>query len=115
MPDRKRRVRPLILSILAVCLLLCGFTFPWFAQFTTRVTFPVEEAIDKDMLLGIDSFVSVDDLKLYLNDATIAQQVVGGVQTNLSASVYDNIELPDMREESLGKKVIQIIFDRLFK
>lgn len=115
MPDEKKRRRYLVLSILLTCLLLCGFTFSWFVEFTTRVAFPVEEAIDKDMILNIDGYVDVDDLKLHLNDTVMAQQIAEGVRSNLSADVYDNIELPDMREESLGKKIIQIIFDRLFK
>lgn len=111
----KPRKRVMIAGILATCLLLCGFTWTWFIEFTVRVLFPFEDAVDTDMILQFDNYVNVDDLQIYLTEPVIAEQVMAGLQSNLSANVYSNVELPEMREESPGKRIIQIIFDRLLK
>ena len=66
------------------------------------------------MILNFENFVNTDDLQLYLTEPVIAEQVVQGIQTNLSANIYQNIGLPDMTQESLGKMIIRTIFDRLF-
>lgn len=110
----KPRKRTVIAYLLSACALLCGFTWTWAVEFTARVLFPVEDAVDFDMVVDFPELVKAEDLQLYLTEPVIAEQVVQGVQANLSANVYDNIELPEFREESLGKKIIRIIFDRLF-
>lgn len=66
------------------------------------------------MIFQFPELVDSDDLQIYLTEPVIAEQINQGIQANLSASVYDNIELPDMTEESLGSKIIRIIFDRIF-
>lgn len=111
---RKPRKRVLIAWLSAVCILLCGFTWNWVIEFTARTFFPIEDAVDTGMILDFPNLVNIEDLALYLTEPVIAEQVVQGVQANLSANVYDNIELPEFTEESLGKKIIRIIFDRLF-
>lgn len=113
-PIGKPRKRTIIAVLLAICILLCGFTWDWVIEFTMRVIFPFEDAVDTEMILQFPELVNVGDLQLYLTEPVIAEQVVQGVQANLSADVYDNIVLPDITEESLGKKIIHIIFDRLF-
>lgn len=113
-PIGKPRKRTIIAVLLAICILLCGFTWDWVIEFTMRVIFPFEDAVDSEMILQFPELVNVGDLQLYLTEPVIAEQVVQGVQANLSADVYDNIVLPDITEESLGKKIIHIIFDRLF-
>lgn len=113
-PIGKPRKRTVIAGLLAICILLCGFTWDWVIDFTMRVIFPFEDAVDTEMISKFPDLVDVGDLQLYLTEPIIAEQVVQGVQTNLSADVYDNIVLPDITEESLGKKIIRIIFDRLF-
>lgn len=110
----KITVRTKILSLLLVCLLLCGFVWDWVIEFTTRVLFPVEEAVDTEMISQFPELVDADDLHLYLTEPVMAEQITQGVQANLSASVYDAIELPDMTEEPLGSKIIRTIFDRIF-
>lgn len=113
-PVTKKGKRRIVGGILAMCLLLCGFSWTWFVEFTARVLFPFEKAIDSDMILNFPDFVNVDDMQLYFSEPVIAEQIVQGVQSNLSADIYQNIDLPDMTEESLGSKIIRIIFDRLF-
>lgn len=107
-------VRTKILSLLLVCLLLCGFVWDWVIEFTTRVLFPVEEAVDTEMIFQFPELVDAEDIQLYLTEPFIAEQITQGVRANLSASVYDAIELPDMTEEPLGSKIIRTIFDRIF-
>ena len=45
----------------------------------------------------------------------MARQITEGIRSNLSADVYSGIELPDMTQEPLGKKIIRTILDRLFQ
>ena len=99
----KVKTKTKIWLLLFVCLL-----------FTIRVLFPIEEAVDTDMIFQFPELVDSDDLQIYLTEPVIVEQINQGIQANLSASVYDNIELPDMTEESLGSKIIRIIFDRIF-
>ena len=113
-PVTKKSKRRIVAGILAVSLLLCGFSWTWFVEFTARVLFPVQEAIDTDMILNFENYVNTDDLQLYLTEPVNAEQVVQGIQSNLSENIYQNIGLPDMTQESLGKMIIRTIFDRLF-
>ena len=110
----KITARTKILSLLLVCLLLCGFVWDWVIQFTARVLFPVEEALDTEMIDQFPELVDAGDLRVYLTEPVMAEQITQGVRANLSASVYENIELPDMTKEPLGSKIIRIIFDRIF-
>ncbi|OUP74107.1 hypothetical protein B5F10_08930 [Anaerotruncus colihominis] len=110
----KVKTKTKIWLLLFVCLLFCGFSWTWIVEFTIRVLFPIEEAVDTDMIFQFPELVDSDDLQIYLTEPVIAEQINQGIQANLSASVYDNIELPDMTEESLGSKIIRIIFDRIF-
>lgn len=105
----------MITTMLVTCLLLCGFTWTWFIEFTMRVVFPFEDAVDTAMILQFEDFIDVDDLQIYLAEPMISEQVITGLHANLSADVYSNIELPEMREATLGMKIIHIIFDRLLK
>lgn len=114
LPAGKKRKRTIIACLLSVCILLCGFNWNWAIEFTASVIFPFEDAVDSDLLLDFGGVVNLDDLQVYLTEPLIAEQMMNGIQANLSANVYDNIELPDMTQESLGKKIIRIIFDRLF-
>lgn len=82
-------------------------------EFTSSVIFPIEEAVETGMILNFDSVVNMDDLQLYLTEPLIAEQMVNGIQSNLSAHIYDSIELPDMTAESVGRKIIRTIFDRM--
>lgn len=110
----KITVRTKILSLMLVCLLLCGFVWDWVIEFTARVLFPVEEAVDTEMIFQFPELVNADDLQIYLTEPVMAEQITQGVRANLSAGVYDTIELPDMTEEPLGSKIIRTIFDRIF-
>ncbi len=56
-----------------------------------------------------------DDLLFYLSDPQMARQITEGIQSNLSTDVYSGIEIPDMTQEPLGKKIIRTILDRLFQ
>lgn len=114
LPVGKKLTRYKIIGLLAVCLLLSGFSWTWVIEFTTSVIFPFDEAIHTGIILNFDELVNLYDLKIYLTDPLIAEQLVDGLRANLSAQVYNDIELPDMREESLGRRIIRIIFDRLF-
>lgn len=113
LPAGKKRKRVLIACLLSVCILLCGFSWSWVIEFSAPVIFPIEDAVDTALLLDFGNVVNIDDLQVYLTEPLIAEQMMDGIQANLSANVYDNIELPDMTQESLGKKIIRIIFDRL--
>lgn len=104
-----------LLSISAAALLLCGFGWDWMVQFTISVLFPVEEAIDTQLVIGFPDLVDPNDLLFHLSDPQMAQQITEGIRSNLSADVYSGIELPDMSQEPLGKKIIRTILDRLFQ
>ena len=103
-----------LLSISAAALLLCGFGWDWTVQFAASVLFPVEEAIDIQLVTGFPDLVDSNDLLFHLSDPQMAQQITEGIRSNLSADVYSGIELPDMSQEPLGKKIIRTILDRLF-
>jgi hypothetical protein len=113
-PDVKKRPRLLVLCLISVCILLCGFSFNWGIGFTTPVLFPADEAVDAGLVFSFDDIVNMDDLQTYLIEPLIAEQVIDGIRANVSGNVYSGIEIPDMREEDLGSKIIRIIFDRLF-
>jgi hypothetical protein len=108
-------MRVIIVGIIIFCFLLCGFTWTWFIEFTSRVIFPFGDATDTTMISQFKGFVNDDDLIIYLNEPIIADQIVTGIQANSSADVYSNIEVPEMREQTPGEKIIRIIFDRLLK
>lgn len=115
LPTGKKRRRYIVIGLLTMCMLLCGFIWDWFIRFTDPVEFLLGQAIDEDLILDFPDFVNTDDLLLYLEEPVIAEQITTGIQANMSAGVYNDIEIPDMTEESLGKKVLQIIFDRILK
>ena len=104
-----------LLSISAAALLLCGFGWDWTVQFAASVLFPVEEAIDTQLVTGFPDLVDPNDRLFYLSDPQMARQITEGIRSNLSADVYSGIELPDMTQEPLGKKIIRTILDRLFQ
>ena len=107
------KIRLLVISFAA--LLLCGFGWDWTVQFAASVLFPVEEAIDTQLVTGFPNLVDPDDLLSYLSDPQMAQQITQGIQSNLSADVYSGIEIPDMTQEPLGKKIIRTILDRILQ
>ncbi len=110
MPDRKRRRLFFVMCLLSVCVLLCGFSWGWVIEFTMPILYPADEAVDSAMILGFDGVVNTDDL----TGPLIAEQLIDGIRANVSGNVYSDIEIPDMREETLGSKIIRVIFDRLF-
>ena len=95
----RKSFRMKLLSLVTFALLLCGFGWDWTVQFAASVLFPVEEAIDTQLV----------------TDPQMARQITEGIRSNLSADVYSGIELPDMSQEPLGKKIIRTILDRLFQ
>lgn len=109
----KRRTK--VLGILAACLLLCGFSWNWAISFTMRVLFPVEDAVDIEMIQDFPTLVNAGDLMFYLTEPEMAQEITQGLQSNLSANVYSSIELPDLTLEHPGKRIIRIILDRIFQ
>ena len=113
-PAGKKRKRLMIICLLSICLLLCGFSWIWAIEFAASVIFPFEDAVDSRLILHFSDVVNLTDLQTYLTEPLIAEQVIDGVQSNLSGDVYSNIELPDMRAEGLSRKIIRTIFDRLF-
>lgn len=104
-----------LLAIATTGLLLCGFGWDWTVQFAASVLFPVEEAINIQLVTGFPDLVDPDDLLIYLSDPQMARQITQGILSNLSADVYSGIEIPDMTWEPLGKKIIRTIFDRIFQ
>ena len=110
----KLRRRTKIWILLAVCLLLCGFVWTWTIEFVMPVIFPVEEAVDFEMIQDFPALINVDGLQGYLTETQMAEEITKGIRTNLSANVYSDIELPDMRIEHPGKRIIRIILDRIF-
>jgi hypothetical protein len=114
LPVGRKRTKLLAILLLSICMLFCGFVWEWVIQFSMPVLFPVEEAIDSGLMLDFSSIVNADDLQTYLTEPLIAEELIDGVRANLSGNVYSSIEIPDMREESLGSKIIRIIFDRIF-
>ena len=107
------KIRLLVISFAA--LLLCGFGWDWMVSFAASVLFPVGEAIDIQLVTGFPNLVDPDDLLSYLSDPQMAQQITQGIQSNLFADVYSGIEIPDMTQEPLGKKIIRTILDRIFQ
>ncbi len=114
LPVGKKRKRMILVCLLSACLLLCGFTWDWVIGFTAPVIFPADEALDADMVFSFGEIVNTDDLQTHLTAPLIAEQLRDGIRANISGNVYSNIEIPDMREENPGSKIIRIIFDRLF-
>ena len=94
--DVKVRWQTKIIALLMIGILLCGFTWGWTVEFVASVLFPVEDAIDFEMVLDFPNLVDADDLSFYLNDVTMAQQISDGILSNLSTNVYSDIEIPDM-------------------
>ena len=111
----QRTLRMKLLSLAVAALLLCGFGWDWTVRFAASVLFPVEEAIDTQLVTGFPDLVDPNDLLFYLSDPQMARQITQGIQSNLSADVYSGIEIPDMTQEPLGKKIIRTILDRLFQ
>jgi len=107
-------LRTKILILLAVCILLCGFVWTWTVEFAMSVLFPIEEAVDFEMVQEFPSLVNLDDLTIYLTDPILAEQITQDIRSNLSTDAYSSIELPDMTQESPGKRIIRIIIDRIF-
>ncbi len=114
LPVGNKLKRMILVFLLSVCFLLCGFTWDWVIGFTAPVIFPAEDAVDAEMVFSFGEIVNTDDLRMHLTDPLIAEQLLDGIRANISGNVYSNIEIPDMREENLGSKIIRIIFDRLF-
>lgn len=104
-----------LLSLAVSALLLCGFGWDRTVSFAVSVLFPIEAAIDAQLIAGFPDLVDPDDLLFYLSDPQMARQIAEGIRSNLSADVYNGIELPDMTQEPLGKKIIRTILDRLFQ
>lgn len=113
-PLRLRR-RTKVFTITILCLLLCGFSWNWVITFTAQALFPAESAADLEMILDFPEIIRVDDLQRYLAEPQMAEEITQGIQTNLSANVYSDIELPDIRLEHPGKRIIRIILDRIFR
>lgn len=111
----RKSFRMKLLSLAVSALLLCGFGWNWTVSFAASVLFPVEEAIDTQLVIGFPDLVDPNDLLSHLSDPQMAQQITEGIRSNLSADVYSGIELPDMSQEPLGKKIIRTILDRLFQ
>ena len=111
----RKSFRMKLLSLVTFVLLLCGFGWDWMVSFAASVLFPVGEAIDIQLVTGFPNLVDPDDLLSYLSDPQMAQQITQGIQSNLSADVYSGIEIPDMTQEPLGKKIIRTILDRILQ
>ncbi len=109
------RLKTKILALLTLCLLLCGFSWNWVITFTAQALFPVEAAVDLEMIQNFPALINVDDLQRYLTEPQMAEEISQGIQTNLSADLYREIELPDIRLEHPGKRIIRIILDRIFR
>ena len=114
LPVGNKLKRMILVFLLSVCFLLCGFTWDWVIGFTAPVIFLAEDAVDAEMVFSFGEIVNTDDLQTYLTEPLIAEQLLDGIRANISGNVYSNIEIPDIREENLGSKIIRIIFDRLF-
>ena len=80
----------------------------------TSIIFPFNELIDTRLILSFGGFVNIDDLQTYLTEPLIAEQIIDGIQSNLSANVYGSIEISDLWAGGLGETIIRFIFDRLF-
>ena len=103
--------RTVLVVLVALCVLLCGFD--WGVSFLGMIAFPFQDAVDLDMVSGFASIVNVEQLQSYLEQPDMAEEIVAGIQANLSGNVY-RIELPDFGEEHLGMKIVSILLDRLF-
>ena len=100
----KDKRKLLVLSMLAVCVLFCGWTIP-------------------DSVGGFDIFdwnaVSAFESRLDLTDSiagfnnNTAQAIVDGIKANLSADVYSSIELP-RPDNDIGLRILGII-NNIFK
>ena len=75
----------------------------------------MEAAVDFEMIQDFPALINVDDLQRYLAEPQMAEEIGQGIQTNLSADLYREIELPDIRLEHPGKRIIRIILDRIFR
>ncbi len=75
----------------------------------------MEAAVDFEMIQDFPALINVDDLQRYLTEPQMAEEIGQGIQTNLSADLYREIELPDIRLEHPGKRIIRIILDRIFR
>lgn len=104
----KRRF--LIIAALTVCVLLSG----WYVPVCSMIEFAFPAAIDINMVKDFSSIVDSGDLVSSLDGDIIAEQIISGIQANLSGNVYDLIELPDVQDEPIGVKIVKILLDRLF-
>ena len=51
----RKSFRMKLLSLVTSALLLCGFGWDWTVRFAASVLFPVEEAIDTQLVIGFGS------------------------------------------------------------
>jgi hypothetical protein len=103
--------RTIIILLSVMCILFCGFS--WGISFFSRVLFPLEDAIDLELVTAFGSIVDIKEFQGYLDDPKVADEIASAVQANLSGNVYQ-IELPDLSDEPLGIKIVRIIADKLF-
>ena len=79
-----------------------------------RAAFPFEDAVDASLILNFSEIVNVEDFGTHLDNPLIAEQLLDSIHANVSTDLYNMIEIPDMREETLGRRILRTIFDRLF-
>lgn len=77
------------------------------------VFFPFDEAVYIRLILDFGDIVNITDFETYLTEPVIAEQILDGIHANISSDIYSLIEIPDMRAESPGRRILRIIFDRL--
>ena len=102
--SEKDKRRLLILSMLAVCVLFCGWTIP--------DSVGAFDIFDWDAVSTFEARLDQTDSIAGFNDNT-AQAIVDGIKANLSADVYSAIELPRPNSD-IGLRILEII-NNIFK
>lgn len=64
----RKSFRMKLLSLTVSALLLCGFGWDWTVSFAALVLFPIEEAIDTQLVTAFPQLVDPDDLLFYFSD-----------------------------------------------
>lgn len=123
-PNRRKRKKLVICSILSCCLLLCGFWWDWWVEFVMHLAFPIDEYVNVDIIENFGDYYDTEFFGKFIVDidgshAELYDPIASQILTNISGDAYDQIydqeEMEDMSEEISGKNIVQIIMDRLFK
>ena len=101
----------LLICFSAMVIILSG----WSAPIGERTFFPTAEAVDIEMIYSFGNLVNPHDLQGFLGGNREAEQIIAGMQANLSSGIYKTVMPVKMEDESVGTKIVRILLNKLFQ